>query len=506
MHGTRWTACNSRRSTNSVYRKQHREAWKVMDLVNKHLDPTPFQDRKAHTRCIDFLRNVCVTVLCVFDRVKMWTRNPALPSSEQTGLRKDRLDVEMHDPREPWTMQTAFHATSGVCVYRSKYTTGRTMTTLDLDVLKFLASKEPATLLPVKIAASQNPGQATGIVKTLTCVQAIWFCSQCIARMGTGMAISLLELNTFAHCVSAFFIYGFWWHKPYDNASHAFIQSSALDFLFLKRRMTRPAAGPNVREARFELCARNDNGAEVVLAFVNLCVLLDAGRNDGANDVRVTEGDSIPGTGFFFRESKTPRSGDCIVLLSSRSLARWQQLWQPASEILSTPSSEDLRWASLRPSERVGNSHGSGDFFEATMSFMAVFEYPFSYLGMTTSANVAFLTYGGLHLFAWQYHFRSTAEAILWKIAAVLTASSGLVAFLPLIFGISWRLSSPRSRKHIERARDTLRLVFFCLVLAWIPVNMIARTYLFVESFVALPNSPPSTYTIPPWTAYVPHI
>jgi hypothetical protein len=67
--------------------------------------------------------------------------------------------------------------------------------------------------------------------------------------MGTGMAISLLELNIFAHCVSAFFIYGFWWHKPYDNASHAFIQSSALDFLFLKRRMTRPAAGPNVREA-----------------------------------------------------------------------------------------------------------------------------------------------------------------------------------------------------------------------------------------------------------------
>jgi hypothetical protein len=129
-----------------------------MNLVNKHLDPTPSQDRKAHTRCIDFLRNVCVTVLCVFDRVKMWTRNPALPSSEQTGLRKDRLDVEMHDPREPWTMQTAFHATSGVCVYRSKYTTGRTMTTLDLDVLKFLASKEPATLLPVKIAASQNQG------------------------------------------------------------------------------------------------------------------------------------------------------------------------------------------------------------------------------------------------------------------------------------------------------------------------------------------------------------
>jgi hypothetical protein len=41
---------------------------------------------------------------------------------------------------------------------------------------------------------------------------------------------------------------------------------------------------------------------------------------------------------------------------------------------------------------------------------------------------------------------------------------------------------------------------------AYVIANMVARTHLFVESFVALPNSPPSTYQIPPWTAYVPHI
>jgi hypothetical protein len=37
------------------------------------------------------------------------------------------------------------------------------------------------------------------------------------------MAISLLELNTFAHCISAFFIYLFWWHKPYDVTTHVYL-------------------------------------------------------------------------------------------------------------------------------------------------------------------------------------------------------------------------------------------------------------------------------------------
>jgi hypothetical protein len=40
------------------------------------------------------------------------------------------------------------------------------------------------------------------------------------------MAILLLELNTFAHGISVFFIYAFWWHKPYDFATHVYIGSA----------------------------------------------------------------------------------------------------------------------------------------------------------------------------------------------------------------------------------------------------------------------------------------
>lgn len=36
--------------------------------------------------------------------------------------------------------------------------------------------------------------------------------------------------------------------------------------------------------------------------------------------------------------------------------------------------------------------------------------------------------------------------------------------------------------------------------------NTVGRAFLIVESFTALPNSPSSTYTIPNWAAYIPHI
>ena len=43
---------------------------------------------------------------------------------------------------------------------------------------------------------------------------ASWFCAQCFTRCAQGLAISLLELNTFGHAVCTLIIYGLWWSKP----------------------------------------------------------------------------------------------------------------------------------------------------------------------------------------------------------------------------------------------------------------------------------------------------
>jgi hypothetical protein len=61
-----------------------------------------------------------------------------------------------------------------------------------------------------------DKSKASTLVKTLTCLQALWFCLQCIMRLTMNTSISLLELNVFGHCICTFIIYAIWWNKPMD--------------------------------------------------------------------------------------------------------------------------------------------------------------------------------------------------------------------------------------------------------------------------------------------------
>lgn len=61
-----------------------------------------------------------------------------------------------------------------------------------------------------------DKSKASTLVKTLTCLQAFWFCLQCIVRLTMNTSISLLELNVFGHCTCTFIIYAIWWNKPLD--------------------------------------------------------------------------------------------------------------------------------------------------------------------------------------------------------------------------------------------------------------------------------------------------
>jgi hypothetical protein len=357
-------------------------------------------------------------------------------SDEQANLRKDRVDARMHDAREPWTMRTAFHAISGTCVYRSRYATGKTMVTLDMSTLQLLASREPETLLPVKIAATQNPGQSSVVVKIVTCVQAAWFCSQCIARIRSGMAISLLELNTFAHCVSAFFIYGFWWHKPYDVTSHNFVQSKMLDFLFLRYATVDASWHPFCRRTAVDLLAYNHGGDQVHITMIKCIPRYRFPQHYGEEHyLEITEGDLIPGTGFFFWRSNHPRTSKLIFVLSKVQIARLERLWCFTNESPDGIATPKYAGAScdLRPGGRIENIRVYSD---ELISAIIPLDGPASLkdsLSTAASVNFAFVLYGGLHLLAWQYHFRSTTEAILWKIAGVLATSSGVVPLLLLL-------------------------------------------------------------------------
>jgi hypothetical protein len=412
-------------------------------------------------------------------------------STELKNLHKDRLDVEMHDTREPWTMQMAFHALSGTCVYRSKYTTGKTMIALDLDTMMFLAFKEPETLMPVRMAALQNPGQSSGIVKIVTCIQAAWFCSQCIARVSSGMAISLLELNTFAHCVSAFFLYGFWWHKPYDVTSHTFVQSEMLDFLFLHRAAIEANRRWNANRhvAGVGLYAYG-GGPGIQFSEIDL-EEVDSEQEEDAYFVKVTEGDMVPGTGIFLRKPDLPRAGSRAFFVPRQSLMHWQRLWGFMVETPNAIANLDKDLVGLLSKGQSKSTRGCGWRLYPKVP-KGPLRYPAPSLGLVTSVNIACILYGGLHLLAWHYHFRSTAEVVLWRLSGVLTAATGVVDLVLSLFLLESSITTGKN--------------WIYLFSVWNPINIAARTFLFTESFVALPNSPLSAYLVPNWTAYIPHI
>jgi hypothetical protein len=118
---------------------------------------------------------------------------------------------------------------------------------------------------------------------------------------------------------------------------------------------------------------------------------------------------------------------------------------------------------------------------------------------VTLILTSTFLVYGGVHLLAWQYNFQTDAEGTMWRIASTITASSGLVIFLA------------QTVNHLDEFSSNTLLTILIIGLATflcilVFAQILARSFIVIESFRALPNSPSSVYEMPRWTAYLPHL
>lgn len=66
----------------------------------------------------------------------------------------------------------------------------------------------------------QGMSKADWLLKTLTCMQAVWLVVQTIARAIEGRPVSELEVTTCSYVVCALITYAFWWKKPYGVQTH----------------------------------------------------------------------------------------------------------------------------------------------------------------------------------------------------------------------------------------------------------------------------------------------
>ena len=89
--------------------------------------------------------------------------------------------------------------------------------------LLVLAKIQPNAIPGLSVAEVMDKSKANGLAKTLVCLQATWFCLQCIGRLAHGLPIALLELTTFAHALCALVMFVRWANKPLDVEEPVFL-------------------------------------------------------------------------------------------------------------------------------------------------------------------------------------------------------------------------------------------------------------------------------------------
>lgn len=398
----------------------------------------------------------------------------------------------------PWTMDTAFYALCSGAVLVSDCGTEGALT---YNSLLWLAQDKSRArcLLPLQRAALQDPSKASGLAKMITCTQALWFCSQCIARLCSNMAISLLELNTFAHCISAFCIYLFWWHKPYEVQTQVRVNNTELYQLHLwheasmqvsvnKSGIPRAAHKRNIRLTIYE-----KNSDESLTPLGSMQTDEYETEPYGQSQLlvhKIGPGQTVPGTEFVLYNPDMA-SGDRVVLTNEaleyfQKLSHLKSAWGLQDQILPLDISNSFYHDLCRPRIRNWNPYFANIFHV----------FGGGWPPLITALTV--FAYGGMHLLAWQYHLRTRSEGTAWRIASVFTASSGLIIPVKtLILASPWHRGNPGVIFTVLTWMF-LHVFFFAAILA--------RSFLVVESFVALPNSPASVYEIPNWAAYIPHV
>ena len=125
--------------------------------------------------------------------------------------------------------------------------------------------------------------------------------------------------------------------------------------------------------------------------------------------------------------------------------------------------------------------------------------------------------YSGVHLIAWKGHFPTNLERILWITSALFVMVIPLLSF-PIMLGL-WvargrngllnYYANIQFLNQILVNRTIWRKLVFGLVFTLFRLGpsfyLLARLYLFAESFASVRSLPLGSYTAVPWISLIPH-
>jgi len=413
--------------------------------------------------------------------------------------------------------------------------------TLTPKGMKFLA-KNRLALPNVDIEAIRDKSKADSLAKLLVCLQAGWMLLQTIARQFENLPITLLELNTVAHVVAAFIIYGFWWFKPQNvNKPEA---------MHLKVPNVAAIMSPSFVRLRENFTVDN-NTVHVARRAISL---LPVGESHAPENQTSTETTELLDSHEKWEAAVPENTSNRRVLGEPWSIGRWTDddnlfylFWDPKKDPPRLPwKGNDYKAGRIKearnengvvmllPGQRLeetrficikGPIHLTQvdiqrlDFMSSShplLQHYAAAENTVAWKSVGTCVAtgapnmlmpgalegsvlygffiLAILSglYGAVHALAWNSHFPSYPEETLWRASVTIVAAGG--------FGVWWVV-------WISEAETNPLFFAFYLVFCLCPVVWIfARVFIVLEAFISVRSLPVGAYDTVTWAYFLPHI
>ena len=299
----------------------------------------------------------------------------------------------------------------------------------------------------------RNQSKADFMVKALTVWQILWLTIQILARSAQSppISITLLEVTVLAFAATAIATYILLWQKPQDVKVPQYID----------------ALRPITREDVIQLAARAPTSTMKVYEFWLHGVAVRA------------MGDGI------FPNTKGIRISSLPFLHPKRLFRRRKpsSFGQPTHQ-----SNNDNNNPQNGSSEKQPGREDVGE--------EEIFISPIPF-----GIGVGGAIFGAVHLAALNFYFPTRLEQLLWRI------SCGILIGLPAVeVGIySGYMHWTKTRLDKRREDSKVNRVLGMFGKALIPVYLVARLYLMVETFRSLGYSKPDAFLEVQWPSAVPH-
>jgi hypothetical protein len=471
---------------------------------------------------------------------------PILLTSNNSGLNQVDTDRALlsntpgNSDTRKWTLMHGFFAVMGGITistrdeYQKIFVDGRTVTPRGV-----IALAEMDLLPNIDIHDISAKSKSDQIAKTIVVLQASWMLVQTIARAASGLPITLLELNTFAHVLCAVFMYAIWWHKPQnvaeplniyleqsDAAAIAIASPSFLSrFLYINKPSSNSQvqtehvhSNPKGRRSKRNRRSRSANEGFWLDPFLpenksNYRVVgtADYGwRGPLLPFIRTEDIDQV-------RKIKAQTKPDGLVmLLPGQSLERLS-FFTPLKDPVHMTSEDIERFELL--GELKGyrtlplNEELRQDDYYFLCRKASNFNVPGRFIGRTgvfPLLPILSLIYGGVHATSWNGHFPTIAEKIMWRSSVCFVGVGGTLAATLLYISVilvvlreSGEISVDTKWK--KSARYLLLTVLVVFGSGLCVVFVFGRVFIVVEAFISIRSLPVGAYDTVSWVGFLPH-